>query len=308
MAIKELSDKLFVPEEWLLRLFRIESGNNPRAVNKTTGATGLIQFMPATARRLGTTCAALKCMDYDAQLDYVYKYLCPYARRFMQFSDLYFAVFFPAAIGKPDDYVLKSSSLSASKIAQQNKCYDVNKDGRLNVGEVKQIIEKFKNVAALIVAVLLLSCCGSAKITDKHDVELQDKSKVDVVQTHEEQVKTERVTIIEEYATMVMETVEVVYDTEKPLDASTGKPPVKTETVKKKTVVKGKQGQTDAVTSRTAADSTADRTRRDVNVDAEAEHEETPEKSKFAYIYYILLIVAGGAAVYFLNRKFRWIL
>ncbi len=32
-----------------------ESGLNPKVVNRTTGATGLIQFIPKTALGLGTT-------------------------------------------------------------------------------------------------------------------------------------------------------------------------------------------------------------------------------------------------------------
>ena len=46
--------------------------------------------------------------------------------------------FFPAAIGKPDDYVLQTSKLSAATIAKQNPFFDVNKDGKLTVGEIKR--------------------------------------------------------------------------------------------------------------------------------------------------------------------------
>ncbi len=145
MTLQELATKLGVSQQWLLKLFRIESKNDPKAVNKFTGATGLIQFMPATARALGTTTAALAAMTYEQQLDYVYKYLKPYTGRFRQFCDLYFAVFFPLAIGKPDDWVMQTSSLSASKIAQQNPFYDVNKDSKITVGEVKSVIDKLGN-------------------------------------------------------------------------------------------------------------------------------------------------------------------
>jgi hypothetical protein len=51
---------------------------------------------------------------------------------------LYFTVFFPLAIGKPDDWVFQTSKLSASKIASQNPAFDLNKDGKLTVAEVRE--------------------------------------------------------------------------------------------------------------------------------------------------------------------------
>jgi hypothetical protein len=51
-------------------------------------------------------------------------------------------VFFPLAIGKPDDWVFQSSKLSASLIATQNKGFDINKDGKLTVAEVREIMLK----------------------------------------------------------------------------------------------------------------------------------------------------------------------
>jgi hypothetical protein len=72
------------------------------------------------------------------QLDWVYKYLSPYAGRINSYTDLYFTVFFPLAIGKPDDWVFQTSKLLASKIATQNPGFDLNKDGKLTVAEVRE--------------------------------------------------------------------------------------------------------------------------------------------------------------------------
>lgn len=139
-SVKDIAQKLgFVPE-WLMQVFMIESSLNHRAVNPVTKATGLIQFMPATAARLGTSIEALKAMTNVQQLTYVYKYLLPYRGKIKSYQDLYFAVFFPAAIGKPDNWILQASSLSASKIAQQNPIFDLNKDGVVTVEEVRQAI------------------------------------------------------------------------------------------------------------------------------------------------------------------------
>ena len=168
-----------------------------------------------------------------------------------------------------------------------------------------------KKIFVFCVFCLLLSGCGPVKVADRADVEVRDKSRVDVVETHAEQTRTERATTVttDEQETVVEETVAVTYDTDKPADPVTGKPPVKSEVVKKKTTVKGTQAQaqTNVTAERAAADSTVDRTQRDVDVDVETAHEETPQKSRLAYVFYILLLVAIGAAVWFLNRKFGWI-
>ena len=158
---------------------------------------------------------------------------------------------------------------------------------------------------------LLLSGCGSVKVADSVDVEVRDKSKIDVVETHAEQTRIESAATVttSERISVVEEVVEVTYDTEKPIDPVTGKPPVKSETTSKKTTVNEKQveEQTNTNSEHAAADSTVDRTQRDVDVDVEVAHEETPQKSSFAYIFYIVLIVAFGAGVWFLNKKFKWV-
>lgn len=138
--VREVAVNLGVNPDWLMCVFYLESSVNPAAVNSTTGATGLIQFMPATAKNLGTTTTALAAMSGTEQMQYVYNYLKPYAGRLSSLVDCYFAVFFPAAIGKDDNWVLKTSKLSAAIIAKQNSGYDLDHNGELTVGEVRTAI------------------------------------------------------------------------------------------------------------------------------------------------------------------------
>lgn len=145
--LKEICSKLAINPEWLLAVMYIESRIKPKAVNKYTGATGLIQFMPTTANSLGTTTAELLNMTAVDQLDYVYLYLKPYAGKMHSLMDVYFAVFFPAAIGKAGDYVLQTSKLSAGLIASQNPAYDINSDGEITVAEVESKIYKILGLA-----------------------------------------------------------------------------------------------------------------------------------------------------------------
>ncbi|MDP3914396.1 MAG: transglycosylase SLT domain-containing protein [Bacteroidota bacterium] len=135
--VRYISDLLNIDPNWLMWVMYFESTLNHRAVNKTSGATGLIQFMPSTARGLGTTTASLLQMTAVEQLDYVYAYLKPYKNRMNAMVDVYLAVFFPLAMNKPPEYVLQTSTLSASKIASQNAGLDLNKNGQITRTEVE---------------------------------------------------------------------------------------------------------------------------------------------------------------------------
>lgn len=140
--VKSISAKLLIEPDWLMAVMYKESGINEKAVNPNGGATGLIQFMPATAQSLGTTTAALKAMSNVEQLDYVYKYYKPYITKLNSYPDLYLATFFPAALGKSDDWVLQTSRLSAKTIARANPVIDLNKDDKITVGEFKEYCYK----------------------------------------------------------------------------------------------------------------------------------------------------------------------
>ncbi len=104
---------------------------------------GLIQFMPSTARSLGTTTTVLKHMSNVQQLDYVLAYLRPYKGRMKRWIDVYLAVFYPKAMGNPN-FVITSDI-----VAKQNKIFDLNKDLDISVKEIetalrKQIPEKYR--------------------------------------------------------------------------------------------------------------------------------------------------------------------
>lgn len=144
--LAKVAGELGVKKEHLIAIMKQESGVNPRAVNPMSGATGLIQFMPDTARRLGTSVDELRKMDGVGQLDYVYKYFKMVGvKPGMDLGDLYMAVFMPAHIGKPDDTVLGLDGASgfSGKVYAQNKGLDRNKDGAITVADVKSSVARF---------------------------------------------------------------------------------------------------------------------------------------------------------------------
>lgn len=138
----QVSANLGINVNWLMAVINFETAGtfSPSIQNKHSNATGLIQFMPSTARGLGTTIEALKYMDFETQLNYVEKHFKPYKSKIKGFVDLYFATFFPVAIGKPDSFIIQTSKTSAEKIASQNTVFDTNKDSQLTVGEIKKVI------------------------------------------------------------------------------------------------------------------------------------------------------------------------
>jgi hypothetical protein len=117
----------------LAAVMSFESGFDPAIKNRQSGATGLIQFMPSTARRLGTTTADLARMTAEEQLSWVHKYLRSVNAqgRLRTVADHYMAVFAPAAIGKPDTATLYSTGQAYS----QNSGLDLNRDHVITKGE-----------------------------------------------------------------------------------------------------------------------------------------------------------------------------
>ena len=136
--VNAVSKDLSINPNWLMTVMNSESKVDHRAVNIASNATGLIQFMPDTARGLGTTVEALKKMSNVQQLDYVKKYF--QGGKYNSYLDLYLKTFYPKALNEKDNYILGSevSDARARKIAQQNKAIDLNKDGYITLGEFKK--------------------------------------------------------------------------------------------------------------------------------------------------------------------------
>lgn len=141
-----VSAKTGIPFDSLMKIIFLESNFNPQAKN-ASGATGLIQFMPATAKNLGTSSEELLKMSAEEQLTYVEKYLLSVKgnKEIKSFLDAYLLVFYPYAIGKPDSYVFGSekSPEYAKKVGIQNK---INKGEPFTKLQFKNFIDnRLKN-------------------------------------------------------------------------------------------------------------------------------------------------------------------
>ena len=132
--VMKISANLACDPSHLMAAMAFETGESftPDVVNKTSGATGLIQFMPSTAKGLGTTTAKLARMSAVKQLDFVEKYLQPFKGKMNSLSDVYMTILWPRAVGKPDAYVIFKPN---TQEYEQNKGLDANKDGEVTKGE-----------------------------------------------------------------------------------------------------------------------------------------------------------------------------
>lgn len=98
-----------------------------------SGATGLIQFMPTTAKSLGTTVEKLAQMSAEDQLNFVYKYFLAAIKArgaVVTLEDVYMTILWPAAVGKPNSYVLFDRAILATAY-RQNAGLDTDKDGKV---------------------------------------------------------------------------------------------------------------------------------------------------------------------------------
>jgi hypothetical protein len=135
--VKWIADNLGCPADSLMACMAWESGESFRSNIKNgagSGATGLIQFMPSTAKALGTTTAALAKMRPEDQLNYVYKYFQPYAGRLNNLGDVYMAILWPKGVGQPDHYVLFDRGRTPTTF-RQNAGLDGNHDGQVTRAE-----------------------------------------------------------------------------------------------------------------------------------------------------------------------------
>jgi hypothetical protein len=171
--VRDVASKLKTDPNYLMQVMKAESGlradiENTYAPFADGYATGLIQFIPSTARALGTTTTALKGMSRVQQMDYVYAYLKPYAGQLNSYFAVYLVVFFPAAIPHVNDdaWVFETKSIARASVAKANPAININKDGMITMAEFKQYIKNtvpkanwqvlFGNPAAALGGLLLL--------------------------------------------------------------------------------------------------------------------------------------------------------
>ncbi len=154
-----LAVRLGVNPNWLAAVLYIESGFDSKIRNvwcmknqacaPSCCAVGLIQFMPSTAKALGTSTTALYAMTDIEQLSFVERFYKPNASRLRRPVDVYMAVFMPAFIGSAGETVLGRKgdskvlygSTTLDTVYTQNAGFDSTKRGYFTVGDIGAKVE-----------------------------------------------------------------------------------------------------------------------------------------------------------------------
>lgn len=143
--VYELCDRQKLTPAYLMACMAWESGESfdPSITNRAgSGATGLIQFMPATAKELGTSTTMLALMTPVDQLAFVEKYFSRYTGRLDSLADHYMAILWPAGIGKPQSWSLWEKG-NRPTTYRQNAGLDTDRDGTITKAEAtSKIVDK----------------------------------------------------------------------------------------------------------------------------------------------------------------------
>jgi hypothetical protein len=151
--LKEISSELGIGEDSIIKLMKHESGLNP-SIKNSIGCVGLIQFCPdskggSTKTINGKTYNLSELANnLELQMDVIKDFWSKgkSSGKIKNAKDLYVYNFFPIAAGKSDDFVLKSKSLSAEKVATSNPIFNKTLGRPVNtpltVGDLGDYYEK----------------------------------------------------------------------------------------------------------------------------------------------------------------------
>ncbi|MBN2664566.1 MAG: transglycosylase SLT domain-containing protein [Bacteroidales bacterium] len=134
-TVIDIAKRLDIDPNWLMALMYHESGLNHKAQN-SMGCVGLIQFCPVVYRDTwGISKDYLLNISNVHQLNFVLKYLTPYAGLMKKPIDVFLAAFYPYALKNKKLNDKKwafgsEKSLDYAKIVKNwNPGFDVNNDG-----------------------------------------------------------------------------------------------------------------------------------------------------------------------------------
>lgn len=151
--LQNAAQNIGCPVDDLDTVIFMESAWKPTAYNEQSGACGLIQWLESTAQDIFKVSAQyIRSLPAYEQLAYVEYYFVINKQRLKVSAipnkyELYLVVFHPAAVMKPDSYVI---GRYPSKAYSGNKSLDANNDGAITKGEVKVWFDNFVKKKTLL--------------------------------------------------------------------------------------------------------------------------------------------------------------
>ena len=147
--LKEISTAIGIDENSIIKLMQHESGLNS-SVKNSIGCVGLIQFCPDNGGGSTKTISGKKYSledirtNLDTQMEAIKEFWMAGHKsgKIKTPADLYIFNFWPVAAGKPNDYVLQTTGMSAQKVAKANPVFNKKLgkpvDTPLTVGDLNQ--------------------------------------------------------------------------------------------------------------------------------------------------------------------------
>lgn len=151
-ALVSTAKALGINPDWLATVISFESAGSfsPSKLNAAgSGAFGLIQFMPFVAQNILKTSSKEeaarigKSMSFTEQLQ---RMVIPYfkGRTMNSLEDVYLQVFYPAAAGKADDWIV---AREGTAVYRQNAGFDKERKGYITKRDITSTIRSVQNAA-----------------------------------------------------------------------------------------------------------------------------------------------------------------
>ena len=151
--LEDISDSINIDKDSIIKLMNHESKLDPQSKNNN-GCVGLIQFCPdsrnGSTKTIGNKTYNLEELrnNLDKQMEAIKEFWETGYKsgKIKEPKDLYIYNFFPIAAGKSDDFVLKSSELSAQEVASSNPIFNKTlgkpRNTPLTVGDLENYYKK----------------------------------------------------------------------------------------------------------------------------------------------------------------------
>ena len=147
LGVIDISRRIGCQPGDLIAVMIRESSLRPDAWNRSSNAVGLIQFLPSTLAKLGWhgSWQEFRALGAEEQLFWVERYMRVYSRYGLSTPGrVYQAVFMPASLrmAAGANTTLIDSQQSTDGRYQNNRGLDLDGDGRITVGELRQSVER----------------------------------------------------------------------------------------------------------------------------------------------------------------------
>ncbi|QQS30374.1 MAG: transglycosylase SLT domain-containing protein [Sphingobacteriales bacterium] len=149
-SVKKIAKNLNVPPEWLMALMYSESKFDAAAINKKSGAIGLIQWKPSEINRMDITVEQLLNLSHEDQLKLIekyYKWVKNHSKPIDNLTSFYLGAFYPDALGEEYCYAIYRQGETGYK---HYAPLDANKDGQITVKEIDERLKRLFPTAYMI--------------------------------------------------------------------------------------------------------------------------------------------------------------